>query len=233
MSRIGSPSTSSEANASASAWPQSIPPVVDASAAALELVVRASGAAVKPSGTASSCSFSSRSASAAARARASGEVARLLRRGASRRAPRRPRGPLRAPRRACPVTALAHLGDVVLGHDALVDQPPRIERRHRRVLLDALVHAAAGCRRARRPRCGPSGGSRRGRSDVALEALAERHRQADRGAAGLEVVGVDVDDRDVEALGQVRRVRVERASVGSVVKPTWLFAIRCSVPPTE
>ena len=26
--------------------------------------------------------------------------------------------------------------------------------------------------------------------------------------------------------------RVERASSGSVVKPTWLFWIRCSVPPT-
>ena len=27
--------------------------------------------------------------------------------------------------------------------------------------------------------------------------------------------------------------RVERASSGSVVKPTWLFWTRCSVPPTE
>jgi hypothetical protein len=26
--------------------------------------------------------------------------------------------------------------------------------------------------------------------------------------------------------------RVDRASSGSVVKPTWLFWIRCSVPPT-
>ena len=26
--------------------------------------------------------------------------------------------------------------------------------------------------------------------------------------------------------------RVERASSGSVVKPTWLFVIRCTVPPT-
>ena len=26
--------------------------------------------------------------------------------------------------------------------------------------------------------------------------------------------------------------RVERESSGSVVKPTWLFWIRCSVPPT-
>ena len=26
--------------------------------------------------------------------------------------------------------------------------------------------------------------------------------------------------------------RVERASSGSVVKPTWLFCTRCSVPPT-
>ena len=39
--------------------------------------------------------------------------------------------------------------------------------------------------------------------DVAAPALAVGHRQADRRGAGLDVVGVDVDDRDVEALRHV------------------------------
>ena len=42
--------------------------------------------------------------------------------------------------------------------------------------------------------------------DVAAPALAVGHRQPDRRDAGLDVVGVDVDDRHVEALGHVGRV---------------------------
>ena len=42
--------------------------------------------------------------------------------------------------------------------------------------------------------------------DVVAEAAAERHRQPDRGDRRLGIVGVDVDDRDVEALGEVARV---------------------------
>ena len=38
---------------------------------------------------------------------------------------------------------------------------------------------------------------------VVPEALAEGERQADRGDARLDVVGVDVDDRDVEALREI------------------------------
>ena len=41
-------------------------------------------------------------------------------------------------------------------------------------------------------------------SDVVAELLAERERQPHGGDAGRDVVGVDVDDRDVEALGEVR-----------------------------
>ena len=40
--------------------------------------------------------------------------------------------------------------------------------------------------------------------DVVAELLAEREREPDRGDAGGDVVGVDVEDRDVEALGEVR-----------------------------
>ena len=41
--------------------------------------------------------------------------------------------------------------------------------------------------------------------DVVTELLAEREREAHGGDAGLDVVGVDVDDRDVVALREVRR----------------------------
>ena len=58
-------------------------------------------------------------------------------------------------------------------------------------------------------------------------------RQADGGDAGLHVVGVHVDDRHVEALGEVRRVARGAASSGSVVKPSWLLAITWIVPPVE
>ena len=42
--------------------------------------------------------------------------------------------------------------------------------------------------------------------DVVAEAAAEGHREPDRRDRGLGVVGVDVDDRHVEALGEVARV---------------------------
>ena len=42
--------------------------------------------------------------------------------------------------------------------------------------------------------------------DVVLEAAAVGHSQANGGDAGLGIVGVDVDDREIEALGEVTRV---------------------------
>ena len=68
--------------------------------------------------------------------------------------------------------------------------------------------------------------------DVVAELLAEGEGQAHGTHAGGHVVGVDVDDRHVEALREVEAQRVERASSGSVVKPTWLFMMMCTVPPT-
>ena len=41
--------------------------------------------------------------------------------------------------------------------------------------------------------------------DVVAELLAEGERQANRADAGCHVVGVDVDDRNVKALGQIGR----------------------------
>ena len=66
---------------------------------------------------------------------------------------------------------------------------------------------------------------------VAPEPPAEREGETDGRDGALRVIGVDVDDRCVEALREVAQYRVERPSSGSVVNPTWLFAIRCSVPP--
>ena len=51
--------------------------------------------------------------------------------------------------------------------------------------------------------------------DVVAELLPVREREPDRGDRGFRVVGVDVDDRDVEALGEVARVP-GRAPLGRI-----------------
>ena len=50
--------------------------------------------------------------------------------------------------------------------------------------------------------------------DVAVPALAVGHRQPHRRHAGLDVVGVDVDDRHVETLGEVAGVRGRAGVLG-------------------
>ena len=69
--------------------------------------------------------------------------------------------------------------------------------------------------------------------DVVAEARAVGEREPDRGERRLRVVGVDVDDRAVEALREVARVARRAAARGSVVKPTWLFVMRWRVPPVQ
>jgi hypothetical protein len=51
--------------------------------------------------------------------------------------------------------------------------------------------------------------------DVAAEAAPVRHRQPDGGDRRLGIVRVDVDDRHVEALGEVARI-AGRASLGGI-----------------
>ena len=51
--------------------------------------------------------------------------------------------------------------------------------------------------------------------DVGAEAAPEGEGEADRGQRGLGIVGVDVDDRKIEALGEVARV-ARRAPVGRI-----------------
>ena len=98
---------------------------------------------------------------------------------------------------------VGHLGRVLLGDHSLVDQLPGEQLSHRRVLLDHLVH--------RWLRVGGLVGlvvpeapvADQVDEDVVPELLTERERQPHRGDARSHVVGVDVDDRDVEALGEV------------------------------
>jgi hypothetical protein len=60
--------------------------------------------------------------------------------------------------------------------------------------------------------------------DVVAELLTERERQARR---------VDARLGTSKPLARSDDQRVERESVGSVVKPTWLLQMRCTEPPTR
>ena len=69
--------------------------------------------------------------------------------------------------------------------------------------------------------------------DVVAEATAEGKREPDRRDRGFGIVRVHVDDRRRKPRRGRSEKRVERLSAGSVVNPTWLFAITWSVPPVE
>ena len=56
---------------------------------------------------------------------------------------------------------------------------------------------------------------------VVLERLAEFHRQVDRCDACIDVVGIDVNDRDVEAFGKVACI-ARRAAAGRIGRETDL-----------
>ena len=103
--------------------------------------------------------------------------------------------------------ALLGVGVDVLGADhALLDQLRGVDLGDRRVLLDLRRHL--------RLRVGGLVGlvvavaavADQVDDDVAAPLLAVGHRQPDGGDAGLDVVGVDVDDRAVEALRHVAGV---------------------------
>jgi hypothetical protein len=67
--------------------------------------------------------------------------------------------------------------------------------------------------------------------DVALEPLAVFDRQLAGEGHRFGIVAVDVEDRRLDALGDVRRVGRERANCGLVVKPIWLLMTKCRQPP--
>ena len=165
VSRTGMPSTSSEANASASAWPQSIPP--SSSAARRRSSWRASfGWTVKPSGTRSSSSFSSRRRSS----RTAVSTASRRRRAARARRATSPGCPgrttpaaARAPRAARASTCGDERRPPPRASTPSLDELLRVELAHRRVARRSARPSAAACRRPRPARCGRSAGSRRGR----------------------------------------------------------------------
>ena len=60
---------------------------------------------------------------------------------------------------------------------------------------------------------------------------AEVHGQVDHLGDRLGVLAVDVENGDLEHLGHVAGVVVERPSSGGVVKPIWLLTMTWSAPP--
>ena len=85
------------------------------------------------------------------------------------------------------------LGDQLLGVE-LGDRLVRLDlRRHQRLRVGGLVGLVVA----------EAAVADHVDDDVAVPALAVGHRQADRRHAGLDVVGIDVDDRHVETLRQV------------------------------
>ena len=96
--------------------------------------------------------------------------------------------------------------DVLGADDPLADQLLRVDLRDRRVGLDLGRHQRLGVGGLVGLVVAEAAVADQVDDDVAPPALAVGHREADRRRAGLDVVGVDVDDRHVEALRHVGRV---------------------------
>ena len=99
-----------------------------------------------------------------------------------------------------------HRLDVALVHDAVVDQILGVQLANGRMVLDPLVHERLRVGRLVTLVVAEAPVADDVHDDVALELGAVGHRQADRGQRALGIVGVHVDDRRVEALGDVARV---------------------------
>ena len=213
--RIGMPSTSSDANASASAWPQSIPPSSSASRRRSSCF-SSFGCTREPVGHAQQLLVELAQPRGGdgrvtivlvARAGMRCSTGVVAGSDAERRLQLLVRG---ASARDC--TSAMSSSALARRDHALLDEP---RRRTARARSDAsrsprpasgCVYAASSCSLC------PCGGSRRGRRRRRGRIAAVREREPDRGDRRLGVVGVDVDDRDVEALRQVARV-ARRAAV--------------------
>ena len=207
VSLTGTPSTSSDAKASASAWPQSIPP--SSSAARRRSSWLASfGLTVKPSG----------------------RLQQLLRQpaqplltnacldrggaGADDRLLVRLGRDLAAEGRLQPLVRLAHppfrlrrecLG--LLGREhALGDEPGTVQLAHRRMVRDLLGHQRLRVGRLVLLVVAETPVTDEIDDHVVAEAAAIRQCEPDRGDRRLRVVRVHVDDRRVEALREIGRV---------------------------
>ena len=118
---------------------------------------------------------------------------------------------MRAVARAC------MRGDLFGRDDALRDELLRVQLAHGRVRLDALVHLGLRVRGLVGFVVSEAAVPDQVDDHVVLEAAPEVDRQAHRGHARVDVVGVDVHDRHVEALRQIRSVarRARRRSASS------------------
>ena len=210
--RSGVPSVSSDANASASACAQSIPcspPAAVSASRRRSSCLTSFGWTVKPSGTRSSCSPSSRSRAAGTAVSTSGLGER-----SSWYSPVGCSSPCSATsaildfrrwcsRREVVPHLLGLLLDLLLRDDALGDQAVGPHLGHALLVLDLRVHL--------RLRVGGLVGLVVPEAPVAdqvdqhvvAELLAERECEPHGADARRHVVGVDVDDRHVEALGEV------------------------------
>jgi hypothetical protein len=95
------------------------------------------------------------------------------------------------------------LGD---GDGAAGDQLALVDRAHRGVVLDQVVHQRLGEGRVVALVVAELAVADQVDDDVALEALAKAHRQAGDVGGGLDVVAVDVEHGDLQQVGDVGRV---------------------------
>ena len=134
-------------------------------------------------------------------------------------------------------------GDAVgllLGHDALLDELGGVEVAHGRLLLDLGRHLRLRVRRLVGLVVAEAAVADQVDQHVVAELLAEGEGQPHGGDAGRDVVGVDVDDRDVEALREVggpargaRVVRVRGEADLVVLDQVQRAADRVAVQPLE
>ena len=96
--------------------------------------------------------------------------------------------------------------DFRLGQDALAHEPPRVERAHARVLLDPLVHEGLGVGRLVPLVVAVAAEADQVDDDVLVELLAVVERDLQDAVGRLGVVAVDVEDRDLVDLRDVRRI---------------------------
>ena len=114
----------------------------------------------------------------------------------------------------------------------LLGEPRRVDLRQRLLLLDHLRLQRLRVRRLVALVVAPLAVADHVDDHVALELLAELERQLRDRDARLRVLGVDVEDRRLDELGDVGAVlRAIAASRGLVVKPIWLLTTTWIVPP--
>ncbi len=205
------PSVSSDAKASASAWAQSMPPSSPSATRRRSSCLTSFGWTVKPSGCVSSSSLRTfrRSALTAVLTSGEGERSSWYSPVCCSTVPASSLAWICALRFWCSAASSSQISWVCASTSGLRDRPGLdqllgVQLGDARVLLDLRGHL--------RLRVGGLVGlvvaeaavADEVDQDVVAELLAEREREAHRMDAGAHVVGVDVDDRDVEALRQVR-----------------------------